>query len=142
LSQLYTEREHLSQSIPGKPPLLVKIAPDLTDQELDDVLDVIQANKMDGVIATNTTISREGVYSSIANESGGLSGKPLYSRSLEIVDKIYKRTSGRLPIIGVGGINNAASVRKMLDAGAVLVQIYTGLIYEGPALIKRILEDL
>lgn len=142
LSQLYAERERLSQSLPNIPPVLVKLSPDLSDSELDDVLDVILANKMDGVIATNTTLSREGVISPLASESGGLSGMPLYAGSLDMVDKIYQRTSGRLPVIGVGGIYNATSVRKMLDAGAVLVQIYTGLIYEGPGLVKRVLLEL
>jgi dihydroorotate dehydrogenase len=142
LQQLAKERELLAQRQTGKTPLLVKLSPDLTDTELDDVLDVILSNKMDGVIATNTTLSRDGLASPLASEAGGLSGQPLQVRSLEMVGKIHKRTDGRLPVIGVGGIFNTASVQKMLDAGAVLVQIYTGLIYEGPGLVKRILRDL
>ncbi len=126
----------------AKPPILVKLAPDLSDTQLDDALEVIQANHMDGVIATNTTLSRQGVTSSLSREQGGLSGKPLFGMSLRIVQKIFERTEGKLPIIGVGGIDNATGVQKMLDAGAVLVQIYTGLIYAGPGLVQRVLRDL
>jgi len=142
LKQLNREKELLVQQQVLKIPILVKIAPDLSDTELDDALDVIQSNQMDGVIATNTTLARDGIQSPMANEAGGLSGEPLLGRSLEMVGKIYQRTGGSLPVIGVGGISNTAGVQKMLDAGAALVQIYTGLIYEGPGLIKRILCDL
>jgi len=141
LSQIVSERERLA-SVKNKPPILVKLAPDLSDGELDEALEAILGNKMDGVIATNTTLSRAGVKSHLASESGGLSGAPLFSRSLEMVGKIFNRTGGKLPVIGVGGIFNATSVQKMLDAGAVLVQLYTGLIYEGPGLVKSILQDL
>ncbi len=142
LKQLRAERERLDQTDPHKVPILIKLSPDLTDTQLDDALDVILANQMDGVIATNTTISREGVESPHAREDGGLSGRPLLMRSLMMVAKIYKRTEGRLPVIGVGGISNATGVQRMMDAGAVLVQIYTGLIYEGPGLVKNILREL
>ena len=141
LSQITSERARQSP-VNTKPPILVKLAPDLSDIELDDALEAIMENNMDGVIATNTTLSREGLKSPQATESGGLSGLPLFSRSLEMVGKIYKKTGGKLPVIGVGGIFNASGVQKMLDAGAVLVQLYTGLIYEGPGLVKRILKDL
>jgi len=142
LSKINKEREQLTSAIPGHLPILVKLAPDLSDSELDDALDVILTNKMDGVIATNTTLSREGLISQMAIESGGLSGQPLFSRSQEMVGKIFQRTGGRLPVIGVGGIFNACDTQKMLDAGAVLVQVYTGLIYEGPGLVKKILQEL
>jgi dihydroorotate dehydrogenase len=142
LKQLNREKQLLVQQQVSKIPLLVKIAPDLSDTELDDALDVIQSNQMDGVIATNTTVARDGIHSPMANEVGGLSGEPLLGRSLEMVGKIYQRTGGSLPVVGVGGISNTAGVQKMLDAGAVLVQLYTGLIYEGPGLVKRILCDL
>jgi dihydroorotate dehydrogenase len=142
LSKIYTEREQLASLIPGYLPILVKLAPDLSDGELDDALDVILANKMDGVIATNTTLSREGLKSQMALESGGLSGQPLFSRSQEMVGKIFQRTGGRLPVIGVGGIFNANNAQKMLDSGAVLVQVYTGLIFEGPGMVKKILQEL
>jgi len=123
-------------------PLLVKLSPDLTDSQLDDALDVVIRNRMDGVIATNTTLAREGVRSPLAKEAGGLSGIPIFERSLTMVGKISRRTAGNLPVIGVGGITNATGVLKMMDAGAKLVQIYTGLLYEGPTLVKRILQDL
>jgi len=127
----------------GRPvPLLVKLAPDLSDAELDDALQAIQDTGMDGVIATNTTIGREGVRSKLAAETGGLSGAPLSLLSTEMVRKITARTQGRLPVIGVGGVACAWDAQEKLDAGACLVQIYTGLIYEGPALVKRILRDL
>ncbi len=142
LRVLNKERETLDFVNKLKTPILVKISPDLSDPELNDILDVVLVNKMDGVIATNTTISRDGVISDLAHESGGLSGKPLFARSLEMIGKIYHYTNGRLPVIGVGGIEDANGVQKMMDAGAVLVQLYTGLIYKGPGLVKRILLDL
>lgn len=142
LKQLSIERDRIRETNPHKIPILVKLAPDLSDSQLDDALEVILAHRMDGVIATNTTIGREGLSSPRAKEEGGLSGRPLQAKSLEMVSKIYKRTNGKLPVVGVGGIDDASSVQKMLDAGAVLVQIYTGLIYEGPGLVKRILIEL
>lgn len=142
LHQVDDERVQLQQAGNCHIPILVKLSPDLSDDQLDDALEVIQLNHMDGVIATNTTISREGVYSLSAKQSGGLSGKPLFKQSLEMVGKIYQRSSGNLPIIGVGGISNAHDVQQMMDAGAVLVQIYTGLVFEGPGLVKSILNNL
>jgi dihydroorotate dehydrogenase len=93
---------------------------------------------MDGVIATNTTLSREGAHSSLAIEAGGLSGAPLEERSTQVVRQIYLRTAGKLPIVGVGGVMNANDARAKLDAGASLVQIYTGLVYAGPGLVRQI----
>jgi dihydroorotate dehydrogenase len=139
LKQLDVEREQICQKASRKVPLLVKLSPDLNDGQLNDALDAILANHMDGVIATNTTISRDGVNSTRAGEDGGLSGAPLFERSLRIVSKIQKYTDGKLPVIGVGGMADAASVQRMMDAGAVLVQIYTGLIYQGPGLVRDIL---
>ena len=123
-------------------PLLVKLAPNLSSEELDDALQAILDYGMDGVIATNTTLQREGLRSPHSKETGGLSGAPLFERSLEVVQQIYQRTQGRLPIIGVGGILNAVRARQMLDAGATLVQVYTGLIYQGPGLVRQILTGL
>lgn len=123
-------------------PILVKLAPDLSEEELDDALDVILSNGMDGVIATNTTINREGLQSPAAAEAGGLSGRPLRERSTQMVRSIYQRTAGKLPIIGVGGIDSAASAQEKLDAGATLVQVYTGMIYEGPGLVREILRGM
>lgn len=142
LGPICSERDRLGQTIAKKIPILVKLSPDLTEPELEDALDVILANRMDGVIATNTTLSREGLNTPLAGEAGGLSGKPLFERSLGMVKKINSRTGGKLPVIGVGGISNAADVQKMMDAGATLVQIYTGLLYEGPWLVNQILQEL
>ena len=141
LKELSAERERLRQSTSQHVPILVKLAPDLTDAQLDDALEVILANHMDGVIATNTTILRQGLNSPLAAQQGGLSGRPLLNLSLSMLKKIQERTAGKLPVIGVGGISNGAGVQRMMDAGAVLVQIYTGLIYEGPGLVKQILQE-
>jgi dihydroorotate dehydrogenase len=142
LSALAAQRQQERLRLGRLVPLLVKLAPDLSDPELDDALQAIQGTGMDGVIATNTTIGREGVRSKLAAETGGLSGAPLRLISTAMVRKITTRTQGMLPVIGVGGVSSAQDVREKLDAGACLVQLYTGLIYEGPGLVKRILQDL
>lgn len=123
-------------------PLLVKLAPDLSEIEMEDALDVVLSNGLDGVIATNTTTSREGLRSSLASERGGLSGRPLLQRSLEVVGYIHKMTEGKLPIVGVGGIMSGDDARRMSEAGASLIQLYTGLVYAGPGLVKQILKAL
>ncbi len=123
-------------------PILVKLAPDLTDDELDDALTAIEQTDMDGVIATNTTIARGSLRSSNANETGGLSGTPLTSMSTTLVAKIYRRTSGKIPIVGVGGVMTPDDAKAKLDAGAALVQVFTGLIYAGPGLVKQIVRAL
>lgn len=133
-----TEQERLGRRLP----LLVKLAPDLTDAELDDALQALLTTSMDGVIATNTTIARPTLRNACREETGGLSGAPLTDPSTEMVRKVHQRTGGNLPIIGVGGIAGADDVRAKLDAGATLVQLYTGLIYQGPSLVKRILRGL
>jgi dihydroorotate dehydrogenase len=139
LSQIANARNALSGTVEGRHvPILIKIAPDLSRPELDDVLEAILANGLDGVIAANTTLSREGLRSPSREEAGGLSGQPLRARSTEIVRYIHQHTAGRLPIVGVGGINSAAAAIEKLDAGATLVQVYTGLIYEGPGLVAAI----
>lgn len=142
LSQLGHERSRQRERLGHSVPMLVKLSPDLTDHELEDALEVILENQMDGVIATNTTISREGLRSSHGSEPGGLSGRPLRHPSTAIVRKITCLTKGRLPIIAVGGVMHAGDVREKLDAGAILVQIYTGLVYHGPGLVKNILTTL
>jgi dihydroorotate dehydrogenase len=112
-------------------PVLLKIAPDLTWPQIDAVLAVVAEFALDGVIATNTTLTRPGFFAHV-NEAGGLSGAPLRRRSTEIINYLARATSGRLPIIGVGGITDVESAAEKLDAGAVLVQVYTGMIYRGP----------
>jgi len=122
-------------------PLLVKLSPDLTPQQLDDALDALLAAGVDGVIATNTTVTRDRVPSRWQQEAGGLSGAPLTSRSTAFIRAIHTRAP-QLPIIGVGGILTPDDARAKLDAGASLVQVFTGLIYAGPSLPRRIVAAL
>ena len=120
-------------------PILLKIAPDLTNEQLDDIVDIVKETKIAGIIATNTTIVREGLKSDkLSGETGGLSGKPLTQRSTEVIGYLFKKSNGSFPIIGVGGIHSPADAMEKLKAGASLVQLYTGFIYEGPGLIKQI----
>jgi len=125
-------------------PILLKIAPDLTDSQLDDIIEIVQRTGIAGVIATNTTISREGLHTSptLTKETGGLSGKPLTKRSTEVIRYLSEKSNRAFPIIGVGGIHSASDAQEKLAAGASLIQIYTGFIYEGPALVKRICKAL
>ena len=125
-------------SLTPRVPLLVKIAPDLSESEIEDVLAAIASAGLDGIIATNTTIGREGVAERYRVLKGGLSGAPLRNRSTEVVRYIARHTAGRLPIVGVGGVAGATDAIEKLDAGAMLVQVYTGLIYAGPSLVKQI----
>ncbi|MCB9418782.1 MAG: quinone-dependent dihydroorotate dehydrogenase [Ardenticatenaceae bacterium] len=143
LADLQLENRMLAQEQGMKQrPLLVKIAPDLTWAELDEMLTAVSDHQIDGIIATNTTLARKGLSHPNQQEQGGLSGRPLRQRSNEIIRYIYRQTEGRLPIIGVGGVQTAADVRQKLEAGASLVQIFTGLIYEGPGLAGRILREI
>ena len=125
-------------SLTPRVPLLVKIAPDLSESEIEDVLAAISLAGIDGIIATNTTIGREGIADRYKSLKGGLSGAPLRNRSTEVVRYIARHTAGRLPIVGVGGVASANDAIEKLDAGAMLVQVYTGLIYAGPSLVKQI----
>jgi len=121
-------------------PILLKIAPDLTDDQLLDIIEIVADTKIDGVIATNTTIERKGLKSHLilSEEKGGLSGKPLAKRSTEVIRFLSENSRKAFPIIGVGGIHSAEDALEKLEAGADLVQLYTGFIYEGPGLIKKI----
>jgi dihydroorotate dehydrogenase len=119
-------------------PILLKIAPDLTDSQLMDIIDIVADTKIDGVIATNTTIARQNLQSEHKAEMGGLSGKPLTNRATEVIRFLAEKSNKAFPIIGVGGIHSAADAMEKLDAGADLLQLYTGFIYEGPQLIKDI----
>ena len=123
---------------PVSKPILLKIAPDLTNEQLMDIIDIVAETKIDGVIATNTTISRDGLTSNNKTETGGLSGKPLTNRSTEVIKFLADKSNKAFPIIGVGGIHSAQDALEKLEAGADLVQLYTGFIYEGPKLIKDI----
>jgi dihydroorotate dehydrogenase len=123
-------------------PILVKIAPDLSEEELDDAIGVILDKGMDGIIATNTTLARDGLMSKYQGESGGLSGSPLKVRSEAVLRQVVKLVNGKVPIISVGGIMNADDAKKRLALGASLVQMYTGLVYRGPKMVKEIVEAL
>lgn len=124
-------------------PILLKIAPDLTNTQLDDIIEIVIQTKIAGVVATNTTISRDGLSdSTIAKETGGLSGKPLTKRSTEVIAYLSQKSNKAFPIIGVGGIHSPEDAVEKLNAGASLVQVYTGFIYEGPGLVKRICTKL
>jgi dihydroorotate dehydrogenase len=142
LEQLLGAITTVRNQLPRRIPLLVKIAPDLSDGEIDDVLTTVIQTGMDGLIATNTTTSRAGVAERYQALAGGLSGAPLRARSTQVVRTIAERTSGKLPLIGVGGILNADDALEKLDAGAWLVQLYTGLVYNGPGLVRQILRRL
>ncbi|MEX0314149.1 MAG: dihydroorotate dehydrogenase (quinone), partial [Allomuricauda sp.] len=121
-------------------PILLKIAPDLSDEQLLDIISIVEDTKIDGIIATNTTISREGLKSHLimTEEKGGLSGKPLTNRSTEVIRFLAEKSNKAFPIIGVGGIHSPEDALEKLDAGADLIQLYTGFVYEGPALVKNI----
>jgi dihydroorotate dehydrogenase len=127
-------------------PVLLKIAPDLTDEQLDDIIEIVTITGISGIIATNTTISRQGLKTDTAEVNnigaGGLSGEPVKDRSTEVIRYIVKKTASRIPVIGVGGIENARDAREKIEAGATLIQVYTGFIYQGPGMVKRICKGL
>jgi dihydroorotate dehydrogenase len=127
-------------------PLLLKIAPDLSQEQIDDVIDLAMEIKLDGLVATNTTISREGLTTSESRikaiGAGGLSGLPVKQRSTEVVRYIHQKTKGQIPIIASGGVFTSADAKEKLEAGASLVQVWTGFIYEGPGIVKKICRDI
>ncbi len=142
LGAIQKERENISLGRGGHAPILVKIAPDLSDDELDDAVGVILDKGMDGIIATNTTLARDGLMSKNQGESGGLSGSPLKVRSEAVLRQVVKLVNGKVPIVSVGGIMNPDDAKKKLALGASLVQVYTGLVYRGPNLVKEIVEGI
>lgn len=137
LEKIQIARDRLSNQTGLRKPLFVKISPDLTDDELKATLEVLLRRKLDGVIATNTTLQRTGIYS---KETGGLSGQPLFELSLKTVRRLAELSAGELPIIAVGGIGSPAQAQQMLAAGASLFQLYTALVYEGPGLLRRLVS--
>jgi dihydroorotate dehydrogenase len=136
--------EVLNKSASGKhPPLLVKIAPDLADEDLSDIAEVALDVGIDGLIATNTTIERPaGLTDSHSSESGGLSGEPLMNLSTSVLSRLYQLTEGKVPLIGVGGVSSGANAYEKIRAGASLVQLYSALVYHGPGLVNRIKREL
>lgn len=142
LTHLLQSLQDINATKEKRKPILLKIAPDLTNEQLDDIVEIINDVKLDGVIASNTTISREGLKTSKAKieeiGAGGLSGKPVRARSTEVIRYLSEKSNKSFPIIGVGGIHSAEDAIEKLNAGASLIQVYTGFIYEGPRLIKQI----
>jgi dihydroorotate dehydrogenase len=128
----------------GKPkrPIVVKLAPDIADRELGAVVTQLAAQGVDGIAVSNTTLARHGLSDRNARQAGGLSGRPLFHRSTVMLARVHQATAGQIPLIGIGGIDSGAAALAKIEAGATLVQLYTGLIYEGPGLIQRIKEEL
>ena len=125
-------------------PILLKIAPDLSDDQLNDIIDLADEIRLDGLVATNTTIAREGLVQPgrVTFESGGLSGQPLRKRATDVIRHITNRTDGHVPVIGSGGIFTASDAQEKMNAGATLLQVWTGFIYEGPSIVKKICKKL
>ncbi|MGD8403816.1 MAG: quinone-dependent dihydroorotate dehydrogenase [Anaerolineales bacterium] len=142
LTQLDHQRKLEETRLEKNIPLLVKLAPDLTNDELDNALGVILDTGMDGVIATNTTIARVGLWSRYREETGGLSGSPLKVQSEAMLEKIVRQVAGRIPVVSAGGIMNPEDAKRRLDRGATLIQVYTGLVYSGPGLVRAIINDV
>ena len=129
----------------GKPrrPIIVKIAPDIAEADLEPIAARLVAHAVDGIAVSNTTLSRSGLRDqATAKESGGLSGRPLFHRSTVVLARVYQMTGGTIPLLGIGGIDSGATALAKIEAGATLIQLYTGLIYEGPPLIARIKTEL
>lgn len=146
LRKILTHLQELNKTFPQQNPILLKIAPDLTKEQIDDVIDLATEINLDGLVATNTTISREGLTTGHSQlkviGAGGLSGKPVQARSTAVVQYIQQRTNGKLPVIGSGGIFTCADAKEKMAAGAALIEVWTGFIYEGPFIVKRICKTL
>ena len=146
LRKLIPQLKKINSSKPKKKPILIKISPDLNQDQLDETIDLILSENLDGIIATNTTTSRNNLKTNKSKiekiGNGGLSGEPLKNKSTEVIRYISKKTNGNLPIIGVGGIMNPKDALDKIKAGADLIQLYTGFIYEGPSIVKKINQYL
>ena len=145
LRKILSHIQNINQSKPKPKPLLLKIAPDLTKEQLDDIVDLSFEIKLDGLVATNTTLSRENLATQkveLINQQGGLSGKPLTVRSTEVVEYLSQQTKSQIPIMASGGIFTGEDAKEKLNAGASLVQVWTGFIYEGPMIVKNICKSL
>lgn len=139
LNEVARERRAMAREHPAHVPILVKLSPDLDDHELEDALDVILRSGMDGVLVTNTTLGRSGLRSD-PQESGGLSGRPLARASERMLEQVVRRLGGRLPVVSAGGILSPGDAKRRLEMGAALVQLYTGLVYAGPGLVRKIIR--
>ncbi|KAA5536614.1 quinone-dependent dihydroorotate dehydrogenase [Taibaiella lutea] len=146
LEKLLGRLQIINSELGKSKPILLKIAPDLTLEQLDDIIDIVNTTKIQGVVATNTTISRAGLTTNHAEVdamgAGGVSGLPVKEKATDVIRYIHQKSKGTIPIIAAGGIFTAADAKEKLDAGASLVQVYTGFIYEGPRIVKNICEGL
>lgn len=144
LKKILSRLQEINAELGKNRPVLLKIAPDLTNSQLDDIVEIVQETNLAGIVATNTTITRENLKSSpeITKEAGGLSGRPVTDRSIDVIKYIHQKSNGNIKIIGVGGVFNGEDAQRKLDAGASLVQVYTGFIYEGPSIVKNICKYL
>jgi dihydroorotate dehydrogenase len=146
LKKILTNLQGINRSFPQPKPILLKIAPDLSEEQINDVIDLITSIQLDGIVATNTTISRENLVTTGKKVdemgSGGLSGKPLEKISDKIIETIHNRSEGKIAIIGSGGVFTAEDAKNKLAAGASLVEVWTGFIYEGPFIVKKIIQQL
>lgn len=142
LSAVIAARNDVSQAGGKTPPILVKIAPDLDVSALETIIETVMAYKIDGLIISNTTIARTNLQSRFANETGGLSGKPLFAPSTNMLARAYQYSEGKIPIIGAGGVSCARDAFDKITAGASLVQLYSALVYEGPGLVRRVTRGL
>jgi len=138
LEELILEVQKANRTFEKQKPILLKIAPDLNNLQLDEIIELVETTKIDGIIASNTSVTRDGLISENKKEMGGLSGKPLSEKSTEVIRYLHNNSNGAFPIIGVGGIHSEKDALEKLKAGASLIQIFTGFIYGGPGLIKRI----
>ena len=138
LEELITAVQKANKTFEKQKPILLKIAPDLNDSQLDEIIELVKITSIDGVIASNTSIARDKLLSENKKEMGGLSGKPITEKSTEVIRYLHSNSNGSFPIIGVGGIHSEKDALDKLNAGASLVQLYTGFIYEGPGLVKRL----
>ena len=142
LTQLHAQRRLEQEQTKRRLQLLVKLGPDLTEAELAEAVEVILRTHMDGIIVTNTTLARDGLRSSAAHEEGGLSGLPLADRSEAALKRVLQHFAGEIPVVSAGDVVNADDVKRRLDMGAALVQLYTGLVYRGPGPVKQSLQAL
>ena len=142
LGRVMEKREQLMSG--GKPsrPIIVKVAPDIAEEDVEPIAARLVANKVDGIAVSNTTLTRAGLKAPEAKEAGGLSGRPLFHRSTVMLARMYQATGGRTPLIGIGGVDSGETALAKIDAGASLIQLYTGMIYRGPGLIQQIKDHL
>lgn len=142
LGRVMAARERRMRDGGPKRPIVVKIAPDIAEDDLKPIVERLMANAVDGIAVSNTTLSRKGLAAREAAQTGGMSGRPLFHRSTVMLARVHELTSGRVPLIGIGGIHSGETALQKIEAGATLLQLYTGMIYEGPALIGRIKQNL